>query len=802
MNFRVLTGLSMQGFGLLVLAGSYAAFAEDAPRVPVKSAAGDFALEYWHPWDELSTPEQALTPEFCAGAYRWPVFPHPTTGPDSDFPVEAQAQRGEYWQSGQVVLEGDVELSQGNRRLLAPSVSLDHKSRDGEATAGLRIEEPDMLIRGDRARMNLDSKVINVEGVEFLLTGPEFRGEAAEVDRDADGTVLIERATFTRCDPLNSNWRVSARSFRVEEGSIYGVARDAVLRVRNVPVFYTPYLSIPVTDERKSGWLFPNMGYSSQNGFELGPPYYLNLAPNYDATIIPRYLQKRGTGIDTEFRHRSSWQSTSLFGGYLPNDDDYDGTYDKSDFEDQRAAGAVSGEFQPADRWLYAMFHEGDLGNFRTTVDYTAVSDRDYFRNLGTELDVSAERELERRGELLYSNGGLDMRLWAQRFDRIDEVTTDPYQRLPELALNYTGAAPLGMEWSMGASAASFTRNNDDLFGTARVVGDRVHMEPRLRMPLSRSWGFLTLMGGYRYTQYELRDTEPGVNESPERKIGLGSVDTGLFFERDLQMFGTDILHTLEPRLFYLYQQYRDQDDLPQFDVSQLTFRYDQLYRDNRFSGLDRIGDADQLSVGLTSRVLRADSGAQLLKASIGQIHYFRDRKVTVSGSESELDLTSSSEIAAQVEGYKGPWTLGADVLWDPHGSQVREGGGFLRLRNDNDRILHLGYRYQRDSDVDQTDVAFTWPVSRRYALIGRWNFDLNSGRTIEGLGGIEYNDCCWKIRVIGRQYLDTPSAFEFGTADTSFGVYIQIVFKGLAGVGTQVESLLAKSLTGYSMEN
>ncbi|MFV2089180.1 MAG: LPS-assembly protein LptD, partial [Pseudomonadales bacterium] len=465
-------------------------------------------------------------------------------------------------------------------------------------------------------------------------------------------------------------------------------------------------------------------------------------------------------------------------------------------------AGLISGPFEPADRWLYAMRHKGDFGYWRTTVDYTAVSDRDYFRNLGTELDVASRRELERSGQLQYSRGGFDMRFWAQRFDRLDSFPVEAYQRLPELTLNYSGFLPGPFEWSMGASGASYDRTNDELNGVNKIVGSRVHLEPRLRMPLSNSWGFLTLMGGYRYTAYDLSDTEPDVEAKPERKIGLGSADAGVFFERDMNFFGASVIQTLEPRVRYLYQQFQDQNDLPRFDVTKLTFRYDQLWRDNRFSGLDRISDADQLSVGLTSRFINAATGREYLRANLGQIRYFKDRRVTKSGTQQSRDLTNDSELAGELVGRIGRWSVGGNIIWEPNEKRTDEGGAFARFRSDNDHILYLGYRFRKSTDVDQTDISFTWPLTGRYSLIGRWNFDLNTRRIVEGLAGIEYNDCCWKIRFIARTYLDTPSARLFAEADTRQAVYLQIVFKGLAGIGNSVEPLLAKSIPGYAMEN
>jgi LPS-assembly protein len=764
-----------------------------------ETAQTGLAWDFWSPRDELTSAEILGIPEFCAGAYRWPAFPHPRDIKADEFPIEATARRVEYWTSGEALLEGDVVVMQGNRTLRAPRVTIDHENRTGQVNDRVQIEEPEVILRGLEADMNLDTKAAKLKDAEFLLPEPEFRGTAEVLERDDDGNMLVTEGTFTRCEPGNRNWRIGSRSFDIKDGSDFGTARHAVVRVRNVPIFYTPYLSFPVNDERKSGWLFPNMGYSSQNGLEFAPPYYLNLAPNYDAMVTPRYFQKRGLGLEAQFRHLSSWQETRLVGSFLGDDKQYDGTFEKDDFERLEEAGVLEGPFEPADRWLYGMYHKGDFQNWRTTVDYTAVSDRDYFRNLGTELDVASRRELERRGELQYLNQGLDVRLWAQRFDRLDSGLVDPYQRLPELALNYTGLYTGPLEWSIGASGVSFDRDNDLLAGTSKIVGNRMHVEPRVSLPLTRSWGYATASGGYRYTAYDLRDTAPGVDDSPVRKIGFGTLDTGLFFERDL--FGGSTIQTLEPRIFYLYQQYRDQDDLPRFDVSQLTFRYDQLWRDNRFSGLDRIGDANQLSIGLTSRLLRGASGREYLKASIGQIRYFDDRRVTISGNQIEEDLVSGSEVAGELVTYLGAWGVGANLIWDPDEKQINNGGGFLRFRSDNDHILYLGYRYLRQSDIDQTDLAFMWPLTKRYGLIGRWNYDLNTRRTIEGIAGIEYNDCCWQIRAVLRRYLDTPSARLFAEAETRNGIFLQVVFKGLAGIGESVESLLTRSISGYSME-
>ena len=282
------------------------------------SAAEGLAWDFWLPRDSLSPRELTTLPAFCAGGYRWPVFPHPISLDAGDFPIEAQARRAQHWTAGEVVLEGDVIVSQGNRTLRASRVELNHQTREGRVQDVVQIEEPDLILRGVGAEMNLDTKATIVHDAEFLLLEPEFRGTADHLERDESGNLMVRSGTFTRCEPTSNNWRIGSRSFDIRDGSDFGTARHAVVRVKNVPIFYTPYLSFPINDERKSGWLFPHMGYSSQNGLELAPPYYLNLASNYDATITPRYFQKRGLGLEGESRHLSSWQQTTLVGSFLP----------------------------------------------------------------------------------------------------------------------------------------------------------------------------------------------------------------------------------------------------------------------------------------------------------------------------------------------------------------------------------------------------------------------------------------------------------------------------------------------------
>jgi LPS-assembly protein len=766
----------------------------------ISVAEEGLARSFWQPLDQLSPAAAALIPEYCGGAYLTPDFAFPLDTQPDDHPINAQADGASYVLDGDVQLLGNVRISQGNRTVTATEARLDNQARQGILNGSVRLVEPGVAMQGETAGVNLDTRAATVEQVEFLLLDSSLRGHARSMHQNPDGDLLITRGSFTRCEPGNNNWRIGASSVTVGADEVFATARNAVLRVRGVPVVYVPWVRFPVTDDRQSGWLFPSTSYSERDGFDIALPYYLNLAPNYDATISPRLISDRGTGVELGFRHLSEWQQSSFSGAYLHRDDLYDGELSRSDFQNLQELGQIEGEFEPASRWLIGLNHGGRLGRFSTLIDYTAVSDRDYYRNLGNDLGVSSLITLERRGEIRYRDGGLGVRLWAQRFQRLDEGRIDPYQRLPALDLTYDGNLLGPLQWSIVSSLVNFDRDNTGLTGVNAIVGQRLHMEPRVHLPFAASWGFMRFTGGYRYTRYDLSDQPATLAARPERRIGFGSAHGGLFFERDVTLFGSRLVQTLEPQLFYLYQQFEDQSALPRFDATALTFGYSQLFRDNRFSGVDRIGDANQLSVGLTSRLVDSETGREYLRASLGEIVYFEDRRVTLDGPVEQVSTSAlAGELTARVAEH---WALSSTIIWDHQDNDVEEGAAGIQYRRDNRHIVNFGYRWRLQDDIEQTDVSLYWPVSRHYAVVGRWNYDLGSGRTVEAFGGIEYNDCCWQIRLMGRRFVDSPTGRDLDTIEADDGIFLQIVFKGLAGFGTKVESVLERGIRGYRTEN
>ena len=738
---------------------------------------------------------------YCSGDYLFREYPHSRDVNNEDYPIVAEADSLSSVIDQDAALTGNVTIEQGNRLIVAPEAELNQNTRVAEFPSGVRMDQPGIIMQGSAATVDLNSDEAELAGVQFLLSEIGMRGEAAQLNQEANGDLLIRKNRFTRCEPGHNGWSLNTSSLLIEEDEVFATARNAVIRMKSVPVFYTPYLKFPVTDDRVSGFLFPTVGYSDEDGVDLSVPYYLNLAPNYDATIIPRYMGERGAGLEAEFRHMSSWQSTSFAAAILPEDDLYNGRLDREDF-DEAGGEAALGPFEPADRWLGGVQHSGQLGRFGTLIDYTAVSDTDYFRDLGSDLGVSSRRELERLGQIDYRRGDLYARVWAQRFQRIDQAPAEDYYRLPEIDVRW-GTNILGpLRFTLDTSWSAFDRDTNGLNGLAAVTGSRFHAEPRLLLPFERPYGFLRFGAGYRFTQYDLeQDRQAGgfqlMDDTPDRGIGLATVDAGLFFERDLYWFNTALIQTLEPRVYFLWQEFEEQNQLPLFDTSVLTFSYSQLYRDNRFSGLDRVGDAEQLSAGVTTRFVSADSGKEYFRFSVGEIFYLEDRRVGAVGPEARRN---SSALASEISGaLANNWRLFGNVIWDPYDNEVDEGGGGIQYRRDNKHIFNLGFRNNRREDVEQTDVSLYWPITKSISLLGRWNYDLVSGRTIEGIGGLEFEDCCLKVRLIARRHLDSrPGQFDLSEVKGDDGIFLQIVFKGLAGFGTKVESVLERGIRGY----
>ncbi len=538
------------------------------------------------------------------------------------------------------------------------------------------------------------------------------------------------------------------------------------MNLKNVPVLYTPYLSFPIDKRRRSGLLIPKIGASQQTGLDISVPYYWNIAPNYDATLEPRIMSDRGVMLATEFRYLHRHDSGMLRAEYLPSDSKYD---NKS-------------------RSLVSFEDNGNpLPRLTTQINASNVSDKDYFRDLGNTLVQSSGSFLQRKAQATYYGNRWTLDTRVLNFQTVDPavaVANRPYMELPRVRFNAAPAQKLlGLSFNVDSEVTQFEKDK-------AVSGTRVDMLPRLTLPFERQSYYIKPSIGLRETFYELNDQQAGNPNNPRRTMAVVDVDTGMFFDRDFQWRGAEYMQTLEPRLYYLYVPYKKQDDIPVFDTGENDFNFWQLFQNNRFSGPDRIGDANQLAVALTTRVLDPASGVQRLRASLGQLVYFRNLKVTLP-DEPVINDNTSDLIGEFGLTLSREWDTSTQIQWDPSAARTNRGDVLLQYHADKHQLVNLSYRYRR-SLQNQTDVSFLWPLGDAWHLIGRWNYSLDDSKTLDMLAGFGYESCCWALQLVGRSYINNVSG------DLTNGVYLQAELKGLTSTGSQVDSLLRRDILGY----
>ena len=759
---------------LLLAAGAAVGVAEAADDSP---GAG-IGAAHWLPRAELAPAHRARLPAWCEGAYVEAGHPHALGTDPAGLPLTARARRVRHALGGRTVLSGDVELERGNRRLAGARATLEEDAAGGqrvEFDRGFNFVEPGLAITGAKARLNRGAE--RLEDVRFLLFGPEFRGAAASAERAA-GTTRFVDARITRCEPRTTSWELAAAELTVDSAEDTAHVRGATLKVRGVPVLRTPRLRLNLSDARQSGFLFPGITWSGDDGLDIAVPYYLNLHPQYDATVAPRHIANRGTGIEVEARGltRSARATVGLAG--LVDDDLY-----------RQDTGAAD-----ADRWFATIDHRGHFGPLHTHIDYAAAGDIDYLRDLGTDLAVARQPFLTRFAEARYAQGGWSAGVRGLGFQWLAPRAT-PYRRLPEVDVSYLHGAAGALTWGLAAVWTAF-----DAPGGGAVNGRRLHVEPTVSLPLASSWGFLKFGGGYRHTAYDLDGIAAGRDADPTRGIAFGDVDAGLFLERDVTLKGAGFVHTLEPRLYYLRQQFAAQDHLPHFDPSVTAFSFERLFRRNRFAGLDRISDADQLTVALTSRLLAANNGQERLRASLGTTVHFQARRV-VFGARDADPTHATSPVAAELAGRVGPFRASAALTWDAAAAEEEVIGAALQYRRDNRRIVNLGYRKRRGERIEQGDASLIWPLSNRWSAIARFSYDFELDRANEAFAGFEYATCCWQARAIYRRFVESRTGALVDTAGRERSILLQFVLRGVAGFGS-IESNLARSIKGYREES
>ncbi|WP_425929640.1 LPS-assembly protein LptD [Pseudomonas sp. NyZ201] len=833
----------------------------------LKSRSADYSHLDWVPREKLTPAQLAETGPYCSGAYIEPVRPGMNdTTPKDESPTFLGAKVSRYQQEQQIAtLAGDVVMRQGSMQAEADEANLYQAENRGELVGNVKIRDNGSLVVGDRAEIQLDTGEAQVDNAEYVMHKSHIRGNALYAKRSENAIIRLKDGTYTTCEPNSNAWQLKGNNITLNPATGFGTATNVTLRVKDIPVLYTPYIYFPIDDRRQSGFLPPSFSTSSDTGFMLVTPYYFNLAPNYDATLYPRYMAKRGLLMEGEFRYLTP-SSEGQFGGAWLNDED-DDRKKQTDYKDQR--------------WMVNWQHKGGLDSrLMTEVDYTDISDPFYFQDLESDqIGVENRDTLNQRGALTYRGNGYTAGLNVHAYEMATISQITPYDRLPQVFLNgKLPYNPAGLEFSYETEAVRFDRDlKDDLvvdkdgnldtsaggipgqrldenvFGVARANGTRLNAAPKISLPMKANYGYLTPSLKYVNTYYDLdldakgkRDIASASAEtlrlrgdyssSQSRDIPIFSVDSGLYFDRSTQWFGKNYNQTLEPRLYYLYVPYEKQSDIPIFDSSESTFNYSSLFRDNRFSGIDRIGDENKLSLGVTNRWIE-ENGFERQRFSIGQAVYFKDRKVQLPGIDYRTRSDAQSDVSPYALEYEyrfnRDWRFNSDFNWDPDSRSTRSGSAMFHYQPEDNvnKLVNLGYRYRNDTvsynsttgqwqvgggdygspgdpnyvkdyyKIQQHDFSVMWPIVPQWTAIARWQHDYNRNRTLEAFGGFEYDNCCWKLRLINRYWVDYDDYSQATPQNEKgdHGVFLQIVLKGLGGVvGNKVESFLDKGIQGY----
>ncbi len=669
-------------------------------------------------------------------------------------------------------LEGNVVITQGKRKIATTDATIDKRSGTFDVTSPIEYSDPNMTVTGESARLEPDGSAV-FRGARFELPATNARGSADRIRASALGQISLDDVRYTTCPLGQEDWLIRASDIDIDQRKGIGSARNARLDFKGVPILYTPFISFPVGSERKTGFLLPTPASSSRSGASLSVPWYWNIAPNYDATFTPTWYAKRGGRLDAQFRYLTHFGRGTFDAEYLPDDQEFGGERALVHFVDQTD------------------FTE----RLRLDTEASNVSDSKWFEDFGLGPEGTSITFLDRYTNLTYRGDEWRAILRAQNFQVIDDTidpTERPYTILPQLAVSASFPdQPFGLTFGLDFEVANF-RHNFDRAPYELTTGWRIDAAPEIRMPLRGRGIYVEPAASFRYTGYKLSE-RPGVDDSPSRSAPIFSVDSGLIFER---IWGSrhQRLQTLEPRLMYLYVPYRNQDDLPNFDTDVADLNLVQLFRTNRYVGADRLADANQLSVGLTSRLLDSETGTEWLSATVGQTYYFETPRVALPGED--INETGSSDIIAELDlrAY-GDWTIGMGVQWDPRQTRSEKGDVHIQYRPGLDRIANVGYRFRRGK-VEQVDGSVAWPVGERWNAYGRMVYSLEDSQALDHFAGLEYRSCCWRFRIVARRYVSDRT----GDSDTSF--LLQLELNGLSSVGDEADAFLERSIWGYSRDS
>ncbi|TKI08730.1 LPS assembly protein LptD [Martelella alba] len=734
------------------------------------------------------------------------------TGDPNSLPVHIQADKAQADYPHKALFTGDVDIQQGNSTLTAKQVELDQQQtgqqppvRTVTATGDVHYNDNQIKLNGPKAWSNLNTKDTNVYQGQYQMVGRQGRGVADTMKmRGNNRYTVLENGTFTSCLPGDDSWSVKGSEVIHDRQEQVAEIYNARFQIGGVPVFYSPYMQLPVGDKRRSGFLIPSAKYGSKNGFEFAAPYYFNLAPNYDDTLTPNYMSKRGLQLQNEFRYLTTPGAGLVEFDWLPND---------SEYADQNPSDSNS------DRWLLYWRHNGVMDNvWRFNVDYTRVSDPTYFDDLTSKYGSTTDGYATQKFSIGYADENWDISLASKQFQIFaDAGNANSYRAMPQLDATYYRNDVGPFDTKIYAQAVKFDSVDND-----NPNATRLHIEPTIDLPLSNRWGSLNTEAKLMATHYQQDNIETynntaGNNQlrsTVNRVMPQFKTNGKMVFERNMN-WEEGYTQTLEPQLQYLYVPYRNQSDINTYDSTLLQTDYSGLFRDRSYSGLDRIASANQLAGGVTTRIYD-DALVERFNASLGQIYYFTRPRTGDMNSSLDSDAETGSVVWAGDTYWKinNQWAVRGGLQYDTRLSSVALGDAVLEYRRDENRMVQLSYRFASpeyiqamlpdisnpgyQQGISQVGAIASWPIADRWSLVGAYYYDTKASQPAEQLIGLQYNTCCWAVNV-GYERKITGWNSSSGTSRYDDGVSLNVELRGLSsdyGLGTK--KMLASGILPY----
>lgn len=726
---------------------------------------------------------------FCQGTWVTPVASHTPMASLEDSPSIVHADYGYYNPVGESELSGNVTIEQQGRQIRADKITIDPTMTYATADGQVEMAQNGIVAQSDRIRYNLKEQVGDLENSYYISEQTHAHGHAGKIERPNTNEVVLHDASYSACAPSESpTWKLHAKEIRLNQETGRGITKNTKLYIKNTPVIAIPYFNFPIDDRRTTGLLTPRFGYTNDGGVQVATPIYLNLAPNYDATLTPRVITNRGFMLDSEFRYLTeNYGRGAIWGGYLPQDNAYN--------DEKR------GDFHAVHEWQINP-------QFYLSGEYNYASDKDYFSDLNDNPNTHTNLNLRRALRLNYANGiqGLTAQLKAESFQTLDPDVSDenrPYARLPQFLVNYVkGSDVVGWQFEYDNDSAYFKKALKNSTTGIENSGTRIYNQLALRYNYRKPYAFIVPEVAVRsiHTWYD-RDSLNSRNQAENNDMSVivpqFNLDMGLHFEKNGKY-----LQRISPRAFYAYAPYKNQSDNPNFDTTSASINYDQLFSPTRFYGHDRLDDNNFLSLGVNYRLFD-EVGLERLRAGIGQSFFFEDRRVTLRDVETEKRTGPIISLGSQ---FTENISVNANAAWTSAGDNAQRDIQFY-YTGDKGNLYNLGYFYRQDiqgrqASYDQVMASFIQPVKENWRVIAHAQYDIDNDVMRDMLVGINYESCCWGVSVYGRSYYNDLDDVTDPSVNSNRAVMAEFTLKGLGGLNNKLSSLLESRVLGFNKTN